>query len=524
MRWMVSEQLSGPEKRVAGRLQRSGKFYVFLRSIRHRLFDDAFQIELEKSYQRPGGDKPLPAALLAMVTLLQAYDQVGDADAVETAAMDKRWQLVLGCLGTEEAPFSQGVLSRFRSRMVTHDLDRKLLERTVALAKETGLFGWQRLKFILDSSPLLGAGRVEDTWNLLGRALSTVVDCAAKSLGVAREQILREAQLTLLSGSSLKAALDIDWDDQAQKAEALKRLLHEVESLQAWVTQHASGAAQTPPLREALAALRQVLAQDLEPDPGGGGLTIRQGVGKNRMPSLGDKEMRHGRKSKSKLFNGYKRHIASVAEAGIIVAAAVLPANQPEHDAAAPLLDEAEQHGPTEELLIDRGYLASPRVAQLRAAGKEILCKPWPSRNRGRFTKEDFRIDLKAGELTCPAGASAKIPPDSLLARFDPQTCAVCPLRGSCTSARPNRGRTVSIHPQEAFLIELRVLRKNSEGRNRLRERVQVEHRLARLAAVQGPRARYKGARRNALDVRRCAAVVNLQAVARALTLTKRAA
>src|SRR5256885_14566297 len=110
--------------------------------------------------------------------------------------------LVLGCLGAEEAPFSQGVLSRFRSRMVTHDLDRRLLDRTVALAKETGLFGWQRLKFILDSSPLLGAGRVEDTWNLLGRALSTVVDCAAKSLGVAREQILREAQLTLLSGSS----------------------------------------------------------------------------------------------------------------------------------------------------------------------------------------------------------------------------------------------------------------------------------------------------------------------------------
>jgi hypothetical protein len=29
--------------------------------------------------------------------LLQAYDQVGDADAVVTAQMDRRWQLVLGC-------------------------------------------------------------------------------------------------------------------------------------------------------------------------------------------------------------------------------------------------------------------------------------------------------------------------------------------------------------------------------------------------------------------------------------------
>jgi len=52
MKWTVSEELSAPEKRVAGRLQRSGKFYVFLRRIRHQLFDDAFQCELEKSYQR----------------------------------------------------------------------------------------------------------------------------------------------------------------------------------------------------------------------------------------------------------------------------------------------------------------------------------------------------------------------------------------------------------------------------------------------------------------------------------------
>jgi hypothetical protein len=32
---------------------------------------------------------PLPPALLAMVTLLQAYDQVGDAEAVVTAQVDQ---------------------------------------------------------------------------------------------------------------------------------------------------------------------------------------------------------------------------------------------------------------------------------------------------------------------------------------------------------------------------------------------------------------------------------------------------
>ena len=70
---------------------------------------------------------------------------------------------------------------------------------------------------MLDSSPLLGAGRVEDTWNLIGRAHSTVVDCAAAALSIPREKVLKQAALALLSGPSLKATLDIDWDDCAYR-------------------------------------------------------------------------------------------------------------------------------------------------------------------------------------------------------------------------------------------------------------------------------------------------------------------
>ena len=156
VRWMPPIDMSPKERQVAKALTRIGKFYVFLREVRHELFDDAFQTELAAGYA-PRGTAPLPAALLAMVTLLQAYDQTGDADAVVTAQMDKRWQLVLDCLGEDEAPFSQGVLSQFRTRMIEHDLDRKLLDRTVDIAKRTGKFGWQQLKAALDSSPLLYA-------------------------------------------------------------------------------------------------------------------------------------------------------------------------------------------------------------------------------------------------------------------------------------------------------------------------------------------------------------------------------
>src|SRR5258707_2312190 len=228
IRWQVQVDLSPEEARVAAMLDRVGKFYGFLRAVRAELFDEAFQTELAAAYQ-PRGTAPLPAALLAMVTVLQAYDQVGDAEAVVTAQVDQRWQLVLGCLGAAAAPFSQGALVKFRERMIAHDLDRQLLDRTVALAKQTGQFGWQALRAALDSSPLVGAGRVEDTWNLIGRALRTVATCAAKTLQIPRDQVLRDAGVTLLGAGSLKAALDIDWGEPAAQAEALARLLAEVD-------------------------------------------------------------------------------------------------------------------------------------------------------------------------------------------------------------------------------------------------------------------------------------------------------
>lgn len=124
--------------------------------------------------------------------------------------------------------------------------------------------------------------------------------------------------MKLLSGSSLKATLDIDWDNVGEQAEAMRRLLAEVRSLRKWVSEHAGQHAMQGPLKVALDALSRLLEHDLKPDPGGG-MRIKRGVAKDRMPSLGDKEMRHGRKSKAKTFNGYKRHIVGLAGTDVIV-------------------------------------------------------------------------------------------------------------------------------------------------------------------------------------------------------------
>jgi len=93
--------------------------------------------------------------------------------------------------------------------------------------------------------------------------------------------------------------------------------------------------AEAPPVQAALAALRRVLTQDLEPDPTTGHRRLRRGVAAERMPSLGDPEMRHGRKTRTRLFTGYKRHVIKLVDADVIVGAMVRPANEPEHEALA---------------------------------------------------------------------------------------------------------------------------------------------------------------------------------------------
>jgi transposase len=307
--------------------------------------------------------------------------------------------------------------------------------------------------------------------------------------------------------------VDIDGDDPAAQAEALARLLGEVDRLEQWVTTHVP-VAEAPPVQAALQALRRVLTQDVEPDPTTGQRRIRRGVAAERMPSLGDPEMRDGRKTRMRPFTGDKRHVITLVEADLIVGALVRPANEPEHHALALLTPAVTQHGSLAAVLIDRGYLGSPQIGDLHAQGIAIRAKAWTSTNGGRFPKHAFDIRLADAHVICPAQHTAVIPVGATTVHFAAAVCQPYALRPRCTTAT-GRGRSVAIHPQEALLQTLRIQQHQPEGRLRLRHRTTVEHSLARVDHIQGSTARYKRIRKNRLDVRRVAAIANLQRLAR---------
>jgi hypothetical protein len=169
--WRPPVEPTPAERAVIRRIKRA-KLFVFLREHRHELFTQRFQEELGTIYSEGTlGRPPVPPAQLALATILQAYTGVSDDEAIEAMVMDRRWQLVLDCLGAQEPPFSKGTLVGFRKALIEHELDRRLVERTVEVAQKSGAFGSRALRAALDSSPLWGASRVEDTYNLLGHTL-----------------------------------------------------------------------------------------------------------------------------------------------------------------------------------------------------------------------------------------------------------------------------------------------------------------------------------------------------------------
>ena len=252
-----------------------------------------------------------------------------------------------------------------------------------------------------------------------------------------------------------------------------------------------------------------------EPEPDGGGKKIREGVTEDRRVSVEDPEMRHGRKSKTKRFNGYKRHIAVDLDSGLILSGAITPANRPEDEAAPELKrDIALQGRGIAELNIDRGYIASPLVDEILGAGGQVVCKPWVARNGKSFAKGAFKLNLRDLTITCPAGETERIEFGSVV-EFDPEACDHCHLRANCTAARAGNGRTVAIAENERLQHKLRKLQKTRTGRAKLRERVGVEHKLAHLARRQGRRARYRGMRKNLFDLRRACAIQNFETIQR---------
>ena len=379
-------------------------FYGLLASLRGQLFRDS---DFAEFYCADNGRDSVPPSLLATALLLQTHDKVSDAEAKARADFDIRWKVALG-IEIEDRPFAKSTLQVFRAQLILHDKVREVFESSLRLARESGYLKKRGMRVALDTTNILGRGTVKDTFNLLAdgvvkllRALASVEQTSvkdwAKAQGYGR-----------YLGSSIKGESAIDWSDKGARAGLLAEIVADADrmlelSRQAQGTLR-EGTAQRQGIVAAAELLGQLLLQDVERT--GDGIGLKDGVSKNRMVSVHDPEMRHGHKSSSRRFDGHKAAIVVDTDTQLITAVEVLPGNAPDNLGALELVEgsEANTGVPVEEALGDAAYGDGNTGQAFADAGRTLIARVPGRSNRKHFPKDDFRIDLKEGSCTCPAG------------------------------------------------------------------------------------------------------------------------
>ena len=309
--WHPPMALTPAAQKIVARTRKTRQFFVLLRERRHEILDAAWQhTRAQSSRPAPGGQAPVEPGLLALAPLWPASGHVGDRDAVARTVLDKRWQLVLDGLGAEPPPCSPRPLCHCRLRLIAHALDKRRLERTGALAEHTGGVGARPRRATLDSTPLVGAGRVAATVHLLGHARRQAVGLAAQAWDTSAAARLGEAGLVRVGQRSLKAALALDWGTPTAREPALGLGLAEVERWHRWLTQPPRLSVPAPPLQEVLDTMAQIGTQATAPDPTGGpgARRIQTPGAPDRRLASEEQDRRHGRQSSAHTFHGFQEH------------------------------------------------------------------------------------------------------------------------------------------------------------------------------------------------------------------------
>jgi hypothetical protein len=487
----------------AGRLSESS-VYTFLHREREHLFPDSEFADLYSSR----GRRSVPPSVVATVMVLQRIEGCSDREAVERFAFDVRWRYAAGVSGYAGGgcqDFVHTVLVDMRERLRRSSRPDRIFEVTLRAAKEAGVVGRRR---ILDSTALYDAVTTMDTVTLIRSAIRSV-------LTLADPDQVQQLRSVISSGDEYASSAkpQIDWSDQAARDELIASRARDAEAC----LEHLEGQTLSATLQQAVQLLATVVGQDLE-FCADGKVRLARKVAHGRVISTVDPEARHGHKSPSRGFDGYKGHIAIDADSELITKTRVTPANASDGSVAVELVEDLTPESSQAEaepatVYGDSAYGTGSFLTSLQDSGITSRCKARLAiAPADHFSKDQFAIDLEKGTVGCPAGNIVKI----LFAKKGGgeasfgALCSTCSLRARCTSARA--GRTIKFGPHETVLAEARRLQREDHWRADYRAtRPKVERKVGHLMRRKhgGRKARVRGQSRVDCDFRLLAAAIN---------------
>jgi transposase len=489
-----------------------GSFFALLAEHGDRIVRDE---DFAACYAQRMGRPSIPPSQLAKVLLLQYRTGCSDEQAMECVAWDLRWKIALG-LAVDHQGWHPTSLTKFRARLLLHELERVALERTLQIATELGMLDGP-VEQIIDSTPMLGAAATQDTVRLVRHGVKQLLDAVAVLDADAAGRLERALAFDYARPGEKP---DCRWRERAERERMLTRVAEDAErALRA--VEGAEGLLAEEAVEAAHRLLRELIGQDFDIEDDGIP-RLHHGTRSGRIVSTIDTEMRHGRKSSHQRFDGYKLSAAATnTSEPLITAIDVAPAGEQDGPQAKHLIDSQPEQRRPRRVLGDTAYGNGPVRAQLAERDVDVLA-PVPEGKvvEDRLAKRDFGFDLDAGTVTCPAGHTVTISTSSKGfrgANFTAAMCRSCPLKAACCPGRPRR--QVNFGEHEDLLIAARqALADPATAEHLRRTRPRIERLLGLLAARYGARkSRYIGRRKARLQAAWAAALVNLNPIGRHL-------
>src|SRR6266545_2941782 len=440
---------------------------------------------------------------LAMITVLQAVEGLTDVQAAAAVRLRLDWNYLLG-LSLADRGLDDSVLSEFRTRVVGHGLEARVLDLLVARLVDKGMLK-ARGKQRTDSTHVLAAVRQLNQVELVGETVRACVE--ALGADYARD-----------GAALLRAVWDPSspaWLAHLPAAEVLRRvLIHNV------VVDVDRGG-------RAVIRLREADADGLPP-------------GRCRIVSPYDTDARWGGK-RDLTWNGYKLHSSESCDAepptgpvddvpdtppNLITNVATTDASVPDVAVTQPIHADLQRRQvlPAEHY-VGSGYpSADLLVSSLTTFGvwlvTPMLADTSPQARAGAgFDRAGFTVDWQTATVTCPQGkTNASWTPatqrgtEVIVAKFPAQACQACPVKSQCTTAT-HGGRQLTLRPQpvQQALDQARAEQTTTAWQTSYARRAGAESTIAQaVKATHARRARYRGAAKTRLEHNVMAVALNL--------------
>jgi len=487
-------------------------FYGRMGSLTGKLLRDD---DLKEMYCADNGRPSLPPSVMAGALMLQFYDDVSDGEAVERILYDLRWKVALN-LPLDYGGFDASSLSVFRARLVKYQQERYAFDRLLAVAREEGFLA-DKVTLLSDTTNAQGAGATQDTYTLLRKGIRKLLKAMGYHLPGKRQGCSAEIEKLLTIYVDQDRRAEIDWSDPARRNAQLTTLVADSEA----ALELAIEQIDDPEIRSLGWMISKILGDDVERTPAGD-CKIRKGVAPDRFISLVDTEMRHGRKSVSKKFDGFKVSTSMDQASELILDIEDMAAPLGDGQDLLPAIERVEEHvGVTvERAIVDGAYGSGKnRAACAERPEKPIdLLSPMRRPTDPEVDKSAFNIDDQAQTATCPKGQTvpaSKIQTDphgrtACTFVFERMICQTCPWFTRCVRSQTT-GRTVTTSLFEAYLRAARQRQQTDEFKQLYRLRPRIEGKQAELVSHGLRKTRYLGISKRRLQRLWLATAANLQ-------------